>query len=192
MSDIKDGFLRISAISSAYASYGTVPQTVLDKAASRGERVHGILFDLMNFVVVGEDRYEFMGAPLHGYVASFRKFYEPYQDAEVMLQEHRLYDDELMITGEPDLLIKHQGKTILMDWKCTSKAGPHWQIQAEGYCHLLSANKLRVDKIYFVRLDRDGKDPEVIEYKPEWKLFMKAYDLYKIFFKENTCNLEME
>lgn len=183
-SEIKPGFTRISAIAGAFASYGTIPPAVLQHAANRGGAAHKLILHMMACLPIGADDWMYKDQSLRGYIAGWERFYLPYLDAEVLMQEERLDDAGLMITGEPDLLIKHHGKTILMDWKCTVRTAKHWQIQAEGYNYLLSTHGKRIDKILFVRLDNNGKDPEVIEYKPEWKLFMKAYELYQMFFKE--------
>ena len=116
---MQDGtFIRVSAISSAFAKYGRIPQHVLDRAAARGSCVHRLIFDHMNHIVIPSERWEFMGDKLNGYFDSFLSFWEPYQNSEILIQEEEIKDDNVMIAGTPDLVISHEGKAILLDWKC--------------------------------------------------------------------------
>ncbi len=204
MSEIKEVYTRISAISSAYAGYGSIPKAILDKAACRGSQVHRLIQSHTNNIVIGDDEMMFMGTSLAGYFASFLQFWQGYSDNEgewegfhdskILLQEERIDDDELMITGEPDLVVERNGKLILIDWKATAAVGKHWQIQAEGYSYLLGMIKdIPVEKILFVRLQKEGSVPEVVEYHPDWEqVFLPAYRLYKMFMENNKINLEME
>lgn len=187
--EVKDGYTRISAIASAFAGYGSIPKHVLDRAAARGSCVHSLIFDHMNDITIPSERWDFMGAPLNGYFDSFLSFWKQYEGADILLQEQRINDDKLMLTGEPDLLIKHNHKTILIDWKCSHAVGKHWQLQASGYSHLINT---WIDKIVFVKLDKNGKDPVVTEFQADLDQFMSAYSLYKAFLKDLQCNLEDE
>lgn len=185
---IRPGFTRISAISNAYAGYSAVPPHVLENARLRGVAVHRLIDKWLDDVpgFVGE---------LKPYLDSFQQFWEPYEDSEILLKEHRLYEDNLMITGKCDLLARMNGVVTLVDWKCTYKKAKHWQIQAAGY-HLLATYCFvmpdRIEKIMFVRLRKDGKFPEVIEYEIEHDIFFKAYELYNLFMRDQENNLEDE
>lgn len=191
-SDIHDGYTRISTIASAFAGYGTVPKHVLDRAAARGSCVHGLIFDHMNDISIPSERWDFMGTPLQGYFDSFLQFYDQYKDAEVLLQEERINDAKTMLTGEPDLLIKHEDKHILIDWKCSHAVGKHWQLQASGYDYLLKDRFPAPYEIYFVKLDKNGKPPVVTRFVENWVQFFAAYDLYREFMVDQKCNLEDE
>jgi hypothetical protein len=192
MSDVKPGYTRISSIASAYAGYGGIAQHVLDRAAARGTCVHRLIEDDMNNIVISDERWSFMGDTLKGYFSSWEQFYEPYNKAEIVLQEQRIDDEATMLTGEPDLIIEHQGKIKLFDWKCSYAVGKHWRLQGSGYHYLANTAKIRVDEIYFVKLDKNGKPPIVTQYVPSWEEFFSAFDLYKEYLKDVKCNLEDE
>lgn len=192
--DLKEGYTRVSTVASAFAGYGTVPKHVLDRAAARGSCVHGLIFDYMNDITIPAERWDFMGTDLRGYFESYRQFYDQYQGAAILLQEERINDDDLLLTGEPDLLIRHNKKNLLIDWKCSHAVGKHWQLQASGYDYLLK-KRYRIEEeicIVFVKLDKNGKSPVVTEYKANWLQFLNAYDLYKVFMQDQKCNLEDE
>lgn len=192
VSEIRPGFTRISSVASAFAGYGGIAKHVLDRAAARGDRCHKIIYDLMSDIAVPGDRYEFMGDPLKGYIESWSQFFSPFLSSKVVLQEERIDDDATMLTGEPDLIIEHQGKIKLFDWKCSYAVGKHWRLQGSGYHYLASTAGLRVDEIFFIKLDKHGNAPIVTEYKPSWEQFFAAYDLYKEYMKDVKVNLEDE
>lgn len=192
MSDIKPGYTRVSSIASAYAGYHKIQQNVLDRAAARGDRVHKIIFDITNDIAVPGDRYEFMGDNLKGYLESWSQYYSPFFGCEVILQEQRIDDEKIMLTGEPDLIIMQHGKKILLDWKCSYSVGKHWNLQASGYYYLANSLGISLDEIYFVKLDKAGKPPVVTKIEPNVSQFFWAYELYKEYLNECKCNLEDE
>jgi hypothetical protein len=192
MSEIKPGFTRISSISSAFAGYAGIDLAVLKNAADRGTCVHKLIYHTMSDLPMPESMWVFNGLDLKGYLESWSQFYSPYLGSKIILQEERIDDDLRLLTGEPDLIIEHQGKIILMDWKCSYAAGKHWKIQASGYYHLLGTKFIIPDEIIFVRLDKHGKPPQICEIKPDIAQFFEAYDLYKEYLKDIKCNLEDE
>ena len=75
----------------------------------------------------------------------------------------------------------------------TSAIGKHWEIQAAGYFRLCRFSGMHdVNKALFVRVDKQGAFPEVVEYGPNEYLFATALDMYRMFFKDQKSNLEME
>lgn len=187
--EIKPGYVRVSDVASAYANHHKVPKNVLDYAADRGTQVHKIIDYIMNDIPVPEDMYMFSGKSIKGYVDSWEKYRNKMCYGKLLHQEERFDDDILKLTGKPDLVVQGIDRNYIVDWKCTKAAGKHWELQASGYGFLLFKY---TPAIVFVRLCQDGEYPEVIEYEPNYELFMKAYELYKRYFEDKTCNLEME
>lgn len=192
MSAIRPGFTRISSVASAFAGYAGILPAVLENARDRGERVHKIIYNIMSDLPVPNEMYKFKDTTLHTYLESWSQFYSPYLGSKIVLQEERIDDDATMLTGEPDLIIEHQGKLKLFDWKCSYSVGKHWRLQGSGYHYLASTAGLKVDEIYFIKLDKNGKPPIVTQYVPSWEQFFSAYDLYKEYLKDIKCNLEDE
>ncbi len=193
--EILPGFTRISQISGAFSGYGSIPKEILNNAAARGSQVHGIIKDVILDLPVDGDRYIYRGnreESLVGYMTSFWKFWRPIEDTQAIFPD-RMNDFNLMLTGEMDLITTIDGERVLIDWKCTTKQSPSWDIQGNGYSLLYENSfNLVVDKILFVRLDKEGGDPEIIEIKHDIDLFMTAYEFYHRFFKGQKCNLECE
>jgi hypothetical protein len=184
---IKPGYTRISAISSAYAGYYNIPRDVLDLAAYRGTEVHRLIQHYLKDLPGTAD-------DLKPYLDSFHKFWMPYEDSRIIALEERIYNEGLLVTGKLDLLAEVKGVITLMDWKCTYKTARHWAIQASGYHYIASAAypDMKIDKIEFVRLRKDGKFPEIIEYEIDHDLFLNAHNLYVKFMKDQENHLEDE
>lgn len=193
--DILPGFTRISAISGAFSGYGSIPRIILDNAAARGCQIHDIIKDVILNIPVDGERYIYRGVReqnLTGYMTSFWKFWRPYEDSLATFPD-RMYDNLHMLTGEVDLITTINGERVIIDWKCTNCSSPAWDIQGNGYSMIYeNLYEQVIDKILFVRLDKEGADPEVIEIKHDTDLFMTAFEFYQRFFKGQKCNLEME
>lgn len=199
--DILPGYIRVTNISSAFSSYGSIPKTILENAKDRGTQIHDLIRDTILDIPVDNERFsymdrkpngEFKKASLLPYLDSFWKFWKEHEATPAIFPD-RLYDNQMMLTGEFDLITMIDGERTLIDWKCTAASSPAWDIQANGYAMLYENNHLQViDRMLFVRLDKEGKDPEVLEIKHDPELFITAYVFYKRFFKDIKCNLERE
>lgn len=198
---IRPGYTRISSIAGAFAGYGSVPKTILNNARDRGTAIHAIIKDLILDIPVEEDRYIWNNqkmngdvevVSLKGYIESFHRFWHPYEQSAILFPE-RLYEDILKTTGEVDLVTELNGERFLIDWKCTASKSESWVIQGNGYSMLYEDNYRQViDTMLFVRLDKEGHMPEVVEIPHDMDLFFCAYEMYDRFFKNQVCNLEKE
>ena len=186
MDNIKPGYTRVSDIAGAFAPYRDIPRDVLENAANRGKEVHQLIHERFLNIPDTDNKWP-------KYMMSWERFWQPYRNSEVLLQEKRLYYDSWMITGQIDMIAIINGAVTLIDWKCTAATSPHWKIQAGGYDLLAQRAGFKIDNWIFVRLDKGGGDPQVIQYDywdMEW--FEKAYEFYMKFLKDQTCNLESE
>ena len=193
MAKIPDGYTRVSEISSSFAGYGKVKQSILDYTADRGTQVHNIIKDKINDFPVAQERYMFQGKDIKGYVDSFDKFWEEHSPDEVILLEQRINEPYLKLSGELDCVCKINGKVTLIDWKCTLEVGKHWILQGTGYYLLYKFYSLNpIERILFIKLNKTGDSPVVVDMEPDEELFMNAFDMYHRFYKDQKINLEME
>jgi hypothetical protein len=151
---------------------------VLDNKANIGNNVHkAIEAHLDGFSVPLGEREQL-------YFDSFRAWYDK-SGCEVVEKEERYYDDELMITGKIDALVKfpNNDELILLDFKTSAQESPKiWPLQATMYYYLLKKNGKTVsDRLLFLKLDRYGKKAKLFEYKfiPE---------LFNVCLAACTCN----
>ena len=190
---VKPGFIHVSDISSAFGNHHKVPQDRLEAAAIRGQKVHSMIHAYMNDIPHGDEHLL--------YLESFKKFWGKLESPKILMQEERLYCDQYKITGAMDMVVETvEYGTTLIDWKCTWKAASHWEIQASGYAHLALSGYPDdkeppghlIDTILFVRLDRDGGQPEVVEFEEDPELFEWAHRFYIRYMAGNKCHLEDE
>lgn len=175
---MKEGYTRITKILSPFSGYKSIPSHILEAKAAIGTRAHDVI---KGFLLTGGvwD----VDPEIKGYVDSMLKFWgngHPIKEVE-----NRLYCEEHMLTGEPDLLIEGPKGLILVDWKTSVKENATWKLQASGYAHLCKQNGLKIKEIWFVKLDKSGKDPEVFKYKEDIQLFMRCVEMYKLFFSKD-------
>lgn len=162
---IKDGYTRVSDIVGQWGKLIGIPEEVLERKRRIGVEVHNaISFNIDNgcHLPIADDS---------------KPYYESYlrwRDTQSIFLEKiqntpRYYDNALMITGQPDALIKLQTNTdpILLDWKCTFSEMPfEWELQGSFYwmlVHDAEISRLSRD-VVFIKLDRDGMDPKVYTY----------------------------
>ena len=89
-----------------------------------------------------------------------------------------------------DVIIVHDNRTYVIDWKTSSRPHLSWAVQGAAYRHLLIVNGYRnVDSVLFVRLKKDGKKPSLHkheDYKEDLTTFMDCLKLYRKFDMKNT------
>lgn len=194
MEIIKEGYARVTDILSiwttvfvedgqvigkAFAGSGfKIDIDVLENKANIGTNVHtAIEAHLDGFTVPLEEREQL-------YFDSFRKWQESSQ-VEVVEKEDRYYDDELMITGKIDALVKFPGSEdlILLDFKTSAQESPKmWPLQAVMYYYLLKKNGKKIsDRLLFLKLDRYGNKAKLFEYQ-------YTEDLFKVCLAACVCN----
>jgi hypothetical protein len=181
---MKEGYTRITKVLSPFTGYKSIPQEILRAKADIGTRAHEVI---RGFLLTGglwdvdED--------VKGYVESMKRFWG--QGYPIKDVENRLYCEEHLLTGEPDLLFEGPKGLTLLDWKTSVKENATWKLQASGYAHLCKQNGHEIKDIWFIKLDKLGKEPEIFKYKKDIPLFMKCLEIYKMFFNKEE-NLVIE
>lgn len=102
-----------------------------------------------------------------GYVASWQKWIETTK-CTIELTEHRLYDDELMITGKFDALVRFPEAEVLtlIDYKtCAQVMNKSWNMQGNFYHYLATKNNYALEsRVLFLKLSETGALPKVCFY----------------------------
>jgi ATP-dependent exoDNAse (exonuclease V) beta subunit len=172
---IKPGYTRISEIISKYTGYHDIPSHILQNACERGTAVHEICESL----ILG------FGCPdinplYEGYVESFNLWHDQYKTCESLIPD-RWYDDDNMITGKADCILKRDGKYILIDFKTSASESKSWMLQGGAYALLFQKNEnFQLDEINFVKLDKRGDAPQIKNYNVDRciELFEMALKLH--------------
>ena len=201
MTGIKSGYTRVSQILSQGKDFSHINEDVFNEKCEVGTEVHenihrsltggfedfklyplrnrngGILLDDN-----GRERWDHRGI---GYFKSFMKW-ETDNLPEFVMMEKRFYDDGLMITGQLDGLIKDDEKYVLIDYKTSYSVDLEtWNLQAHAYWYLLSQNGHKnIDKMQWIQLKKDGKNPRVCEFEYDEKILHKFLMMCQIYFEE--------
>lgn len=171
---IKEGYTRVSEIIGWYKSLllGQIDQEVLNKKRDIGSEVHEAIDGYYTgaFVPLGERS--------QPYFESFKKWAQA-SSYKIHCQEERFYCDELLITGAVDMIADDDGKAVLIDFKTSLTADKKgWVIQGAFYDYL---SPMKIDRIEFIKLDKEGKIPKVITYQPSPELWEQALQSYRVY-----------
>jgi hypothetical protein len=169
-------YTRVTEILYPFSGLDNVNELILERAATRGTRVHAIC----ESIICGVGEWDVEDS-LKGYVDSFKKWWG--DGKEVVLMEKRFFCDELMVTGQIDLLLKTDAGLVVCDLKTSSKQSRTWQVQGSAYYYLAKQAGYDIQGIQFVKLNRYGHAAKVYDYSPDIPFFKKCVDVYKYFFK---------
>ena len=107
---------------------------------------------------------------------------------EVVWTEKKYKSKKLMFGGCPDLLVKKDGKYILVDLKTSKAIYSDMLIQLSCYAELIRENDgIEIDRAVIVRFPKDDDDTEIRKFSKDelavglkqFKLLRKAFDLDK-------------
>ncbi len=168
-----DEYVRVTQAISEFSGLKKIPEEILRKAAERGSRAHSACAALMmdiGLLEIDED--------IQGYVKSF----EQWMPKNFLETPERFFCDTHMITGEIDGLFAEGDDLILFDIKTPVKPSNTWLLQLSAYAYLARLAGYPITAIEVVRLNKDGKPPEVIRYKEDFDLFLSCLKVYRYFY----------
>lgn len=175
-----DEYIRVTDVLFPFSGLKSIPAHVLQNAAERGTKVHEIceaLISDLGTIPISPD--------LSGYIASFSKWAE---DKKFVARPLRFYCDKYKITGEIDGLYKTEEGFTLFDIKTPATEGKTWSLQGSAYFYLATQAGYPITAIEFIQLSKLGYDAKVYSYKPNFELFLKCLEIYKLFFKDQKNN----
>jgi hypothetical protein len=174
----RENYLRVTNVLYPFSGLQHIDADVLANAAERGTKVHriceGIMFGLGE---IGTDEATW------GYVESFKKWWA--QGIDVVLMEERFWDDDIELTGQVDIIVKTKEGLAVVDLKTSSKPSATWAAQGSAYAYLAKKAGYDIKKIYFLHLNKHGKEPKVFEYPVDDSFFLSVYRIYKHFFHKD-------
>jgi hypothetical protein len=182
-------YTKVTTILNPFTGYDKVPENILKMAQDKGTAVHKIIETYLqqedvDFIIDLLDAKKYLK-----YYESFKKFWD--HSWEIILMECRLNNDDYMLTGQSDVIIEIDNKTVLIDWKTSSKPNHTWHAQGSAYSWLAKQNGYGVDEIWFVKLDKNGQMPEIFKFQEDFKKLLNCYECYHNFFKDKQeVNLE--
>ena len=169
-------YLRVTEILNPFSGYALIDPEILRKASERGIKIHEHLDCLLKEIGLwGIDKAH------QGYIDSAKFFLD--EITHVYETEKRFYDDELMVTGQCDVICEYEGKRTLVDWKTSANVNKVWTAQGSAYTNLARNSGYEVEKVVFVKLSKDGKKPKIVEIQEDYQEFLTLYKVYTKYFK---------
>lgn len=206
-------YVRVSDILARLQNFGSIDQDVLAAKAAIGTNVH----DAINKFVLNQP-YEHQCERERAYFNSFLSWnYKT--NPKFLMMEARLFDDNLMITGQMDAIIDSPYGPVLLDYKTSSKANEKiWNMQAHFYWYLAKANKvevgnhmlwinLRHKKVNKVNDDGqpilddftgmpimtyEGTNPKVYEFTFDQNVLQECIDEANKYWEEKANNFDID
>lgn len=169
-------YVRVTEFLYPFSGLNKVDEIILENAAKRGTRVHSIC----EAIAQGLGEWDVEPA-YEGYVQSFKHWWGEGSEIEVM--EKRFYCDELMVTGQIDMILRRDDKLILTDLKTSANESKTWSVQGSAYIYLARKAGYDINHMEFIKLNKNGKPPRVFSYEPDIPFFKKSLEVYKYFFK---------
>lgn len=160
----RENYLRVTNVLYPFTDLHKIDAGVLARAADRGTRVHKICEAIMTGL--GDFGTE---EDVKGYVESFKKWWGEGKD--VVEIEKRFWCDTHAITGQVDFIMNTDEGLAIVDIKTSSKPSKTWPIQGSAYYYLARLGGFDIQKIFFLHLKKDGKEPNLISYTPDESFF---------------------
>ncbi|MDR1310093.1 MAG: hypothetical protein LBL95_09410 [Deltaproteobacteria bacterium] len=144
---IRPGYVRVTEVLAPYSNFSMVNAATLARAAERGTRVHAHCQDIL------------LGRPLNGVredeIGCVRNFDAWARNIdEVIGVERRLYHEDLMLTGQIDIICRLRGDALpsIVDIKTPIGYSRHWRAQLAGYKLLADHHGLGTGRVMTLRL----------------------------------------
>tara|TARA_R110002020_G_scaffold149607_1_gene325965 strand:+ start:41 stop:406 length:366 start_codon:yes stop_codon:yes gene_type:complete len=113
---------------------------------------------------------------------------------EIIWTEKHFTSRKYKYGGTPDLLVKKNGKYLLVDFKSSSAIFIDNLLQGSAYAQLIKENeKIEIDNFVLARFPKDNSEPEIKYYnKTDLKEgFSQFKDYLKLFEKDKKLKKRM-
>ena len=178
---LDDKYDRVTSVLYPFSGLTKIDPAILKNAADRGSKVHEVLDGMIN------DLGDFgVDQAIRGYIDSFNQWRG---NKDFIPNVKRFYNDELLLTGECDVLYKEPGGLVLVDFKTPAQESKTWSYQASAYSYLAKKEGYDINRLEFVKLDKTGKAPKVFTYDEDMDAFKKVLFCYRQFFKNCKENM---
>lgn len=171
----RENYTRVTNVLYPFSGLEKLDADVVAYAAQRGTKVHKICEGIIEGL--GEHGVD---DETWGYVESFKKWWEKGHD--VVSMEQRFWDDENELTGQVDLILNTPEGLAIVDLKTSSRPSKTWEAQGSAYAYLAKKAGYDIKKIFFLHLNKHGKEAKLFEYPVDDSFFFSIYRVYLHFF----------
>lgn len=174
-------YARVTEVLTNQLDFAGIDPAVLSNKCRIGTNVHQAISEFID----GEP--PMLAGDEIGYFASFKHWVE-YVGPVFVESEVRYYNEQKMITGRVDAVVKLHGKgpCILIDFKTSAQINePQWNRQGHLYQYLLAgAGKAISPTFLFLKLDKRGTLPHVTKFAYSESIMKECLRLVDKFWIE--------
>jgi hypothetical protein len=170
-------YIRVTEVLYPLSGLNTIDSQILKNAADRGTKVHEIIEAMEHNLGVAP-----ISEEISGYIESYKKWLPK----TFIDKPDRFYCDIYGITGECDAIYEDEGGLVLVDYKTPKNESKTWCLQGSAYAYLARQAGYMIERVEFVKLSKEGKDPKVFTYLEDFNTFVKCLDVFKYFFKKRV------
>lgn len=177
-------YARVSEILRPFNNFGHIDQEVLENKARIGVSAHeAICHDI-------SEEFPCPSKPALGYFNSYLEW-KKHLNPIFLKSEERFFDDEMMISGQIDALIKFSPKDTvptLVDFKTSVQESKIvWPMQAHLYAYLLHKNNIPIQpRFLFVKLNKYGDLAEGFSYLFDPNIHARCMNAIEDFWENIT------
>ena len=171
----RENYTRVTEMLYPFSGLQNIDPEIVANAGERGTKVHNICEGIVaGLGEIGVDDETW------GYVESFKKWWE--KGVDVVVMEKRFWDDETEITGQVDFIVNTPQGLAIVDIKTSSRPSKTWKAQGCAYAYLAKREGYKIEKIYFLHLNKHGKEPKIYEYSVDDLFFLSILRTFTHFF----------
>ncbi len=175
----RENYTRVTSVLYPFSGLQNIDPNILSHAADRGTKVHKIIEGIiLGLGEIGVDK------ETEGYIKSFKIWWS--KSIDVLQMEKRFWDDNLQLTGQVDLIINTPDGLAIVDFKTSFQPSKTWQAQGCAYAYLAKQAGYDIKHIYFLHLNKLGKEPKIYEYPIDDSFFLAIYRVFKYFYCKET------
>ena len=177
MTDIKHP--SVTQIISPWADFSMIKPDVLERAAARGTKVHQICAAIATGLWVPSVPEE-----CQGYIDSFRRWWDLVETVHIV--EEEIIDETYGFLGHMDICctLKNEESPVVVDHKTPIAQQKSWKLQLAAYHRLAEIRGFSCNRVFSLRLKKDGSLPIADECKDidqHFNIFLGALSAYKYF-----------
>jgi hypothetical protein len=174
----RGSYIRVTEVLYPFSGLQNINLDVVENAARRGGRVHKIC----EGIVTGIGEHD-VDEEVWGYVQSFKHWWG--EGRNVIEVEKRFWCDENQFTGQVDMILQTDYGMAILDIKTSANPSKTWEAQGKAYAYLARKSGYDIKKIYFLHLNKHGKNPRILEYPVDDEFFLSILKIYKFFFRKD-------
>lgn len=198
-------YTRVTEVLSPFSGLNVISKEILENASARGTVVH----KLCDYIALGVGVFE---DDINSLIKRYSRNAEHFDKEKILVKNmvdcferwaqgkkfqtkpERFFCDDLMLTGELDLIYINENQQLtLLDIKTPASESKTWLLQASAYSYLAKLCGYNLQNLEFLQLSRkENKEATTYTYVENFSLFKSHLDAYRYSFKDQKLELNID